>query len=303
MADKTGEVVGLINHCLLTLLSTPSFKEEVGLRYVSHLRGGIPYWYFWFSRCDGVYRLELHSAQEVGGYDWLAEFTVKYYPRDTEASYHGLSVVEKTCRKSDAFHTHPPEGSSGCPCQVPPAESTSKRFADLGGGTGVPSFKYEDVIPGDFFYAGNMCLAFKACVGSLLRVKSQTKWRVTLVEDYRIAGEDGSPVITMKKGEIDRDYPGSALCGFFFQKFVQAWILFNNYTVQDECAWTGEGTAFTSDGQRLWPNPSSEIKKTVTQAELSLRPEDNLPSLPDEDIARMGSLPKGGSHEKNPLCR
>jgi hypothetical protein len=289
MVDKAEEVAGYINNCWLSILSEALLKEQTGLKYVSHMYDGNPYWYLWFSECAGVYKCELHEAQTVEGYDWLAEFTVKYYPRDTEVAYNGLSIFEKACRAGDMFHTHPPDGAHGCPCHYLHDEHVAKRFSEFSHDTGAPSSQLSSMIPEDFFYAGNMSLAFKNDTGLLIRVKSQTSWRVILAEDYVIPNDNGAPSVTLKKGEVDRDYPGFMITSFLYKKFVHCWALFNKYTIQDERTWTGEGMLFKSDGQNLWPESSPDIQKIIAQTALKFKPEDILPLLADADIACMDS--------------
>lgn len=289
MIDKTEEVAGFINHCWLTILSENVLKEQVGLKYISYMNDDNPYWHLWFSDCTGVYKCELLEAQMIEGYDWLAEFIVKYYPRDTEAVYNGLSILEKTCRAGNMFHTRPPDGAQGCPCHSLPDEHAAERFSEFSHDTGAPSHQFNNTIPADFFYAGNMSMAFKKDIGTLIRVKSQTSWRVILTEDYAIPNDNGMPPIMIKMGEVDRDYPGFMITHLLYNKFVRCWALFNKYTIQDEHAWTGEGILFKSDGQNLWPESSPDIQKIIAQTALRSRPEDILPSLLDEDIVCMDS--------------
>lgn len=289
MIDKTEETAGFINHCWLTILSESLLKEQSGLKYVSHMNDGNPYWYLWFTDCAGVYKCELLEARAVEGYDWLAEFAVKYYPRDTEAVFNGLSILEKICLADEMFHTHPPEGDCGCPCQSLSDGDTVKRFSEFPHDTGVPSYQFNSTIPKDFFYAGDMSVAFKRDVGTLIRVKSQTSWRVILTKDYEIPNDNGTSPITLKKGEIDRDYPGFLITRFLYEKIVQCWTLFNRYGIQDERIWKGEGLLFKSDGQNLWPESSPDIQRIIAQTTLGFKANDILPPLADEDIACVNS--------------
>ena len=289
LMDKKEEAAGFINHCWLTILSETFLKEQVGLKDISYMNDDNPYWYLWFSECAGVYKCELLEAQMVEGYDWLAEFAIKYYPRDTEVAFNGLSVLEKTCRAGDMFRTHPPEGAQGCPCQSLPDENTAERFSEFSHDTGVPSYQFNHMIPADFFYAGDMSVAFKKDMGTLIQVKSQTNWRVILTEDYAISNNSDAPSITLKKGGVDRDYPGFMITRFLYAKFVQCWTIFCKYGIQHERTWKGEGVIFKSDGQNLLPESSPDVQKIIAQTELRFRLEDNLPSLADEDIACMDS--------------
>ena len=110
-----------------------------------------------------------------------------------------------------------------------------------------------------------------------------------LTADYAIPNDNGTPSIMMKKGEVDRDYPGFMITNFLYKKFVRCWTLVNKYTAQDEYTWKGEGMLFKSDGQNLWPESSPDIQKIIAQTALRFRPEDILSPLADEDIACMNS--------------
>jgi len=273
----------------LNLFSNESLKKQVGLRYISHMWSDYPSWYLWLNDCQGVYKLELQAAQKIEDYDWLAEFTIKYYPSKEEDAYNGLSILEKLCRESEVFDSHPAEGHGSCPCHSLQSEVSGDRFKDLSHGTGVPSHRYSDIIPADFFYAGHLFVAFKEGTGSLIRVKSQTKWQITMTEDFAAADHRGDAIAVLKKGEIDRNYPGFEICNFFYRRFTRSWALFNQYSHHQERVWKGDGLNFFSDGQSLWPKPSLDIQKIITQTALRFRPEDILPSLADEDIAYMYS--------------
>lgn len=289
MFDKSEEVAGFINNCWLAIISDTLLKERSGLKYISYMDDDNPYWHLWFNDCAGVYKCELLGAQAVEGYDWLAEFTVKYYPRDTEIAYKGLSMLEKVCRKGNMFHIHPPDGAQGCPCHNLPDEHAPKRFSEFSHDIGVPSYQISSTIPADLFYAGDMSMAFKKDVGALIRIKSQTSWRVILTEDYIVPSDNGTPSIIVRKGEVDRNYPGFMITSFLYKKFVRCWTLVNKYTLQDEYTWRGEGILFKSDGQNLWPESSPDIKKIISQTALKSQPGDILPLLADEDIACMNS--------------
>ena len=284
MSDRTIEVSGLMNHFWFTVLSEERFKKRSGLKYISHSWQNDPYWYLWFTDLCGVYKMELHDARTLDGFDWQADFIIKYYPSENESCYHGLSSLEKICRRSNIFHTQPADGY-GCPCHA--MDHDHKKFADLEKSTGVPALQNAEMMPSDFFYAGHLFIAFKDGAGSLLRVKSQTKWRVTITEDYAVADNEGDTIAVLKKGEVDRDYPGFEICDFLYRRFTGSWALFNQYSHHQERVWKGDGLNFFSDGQSLWPEPSPDIQKIIIQTALRCRSDDMLPLPADEDIACM----------------
>ena len=114
--DKTTEVAGLMNHLWLTLFSTEQLKANAGLKYISHTYDQYSSWYLWLDNSPGVFKLELRGAHEIEGYDWLAEFLIKYYPSESEEAFNKLSILEKICRQGEVFSGHPAEGPTGCSC-------------------------------------------------------------------------------------------------------------------------------------------------------------------------------------------
>ena len=78
--DRMTQASGVMNHYWVVLFSNDALREAAGLRYISHMVDERPYWYLWHAGCAGVYELDLLGAQAIDGYDWLAEFAVRYYP-------------------------------------------------------------------------------------------------------------------------------------------------------------------------------------------------------------------------------
>jgi len=279
--------MGLINHCWLVIPSDDRLQDQVGLRYLSHMWDRHPYWYLWWRQCAGVYKLELHQAQPLAGYDWLAEFVIKYYPSEQEACFNGLSPPEQACRQSRAFHTLPADGQGGCPCHGLSSPAGGGKFADLAQGTGAPSFEYYDQIPVDYFYAGHLLVAFHSQRGTLVRVKSQRRWQTLMTADCLLYDDQGKTLATLSAGELARDYPGFDLSYFLYQKFLESWALFHQYPACHELVWQGDGVKFLSDGHHLEAETSREIQVIVAQTELTYRPEDQLPPVGVEDLAHL----------------
>lgn len=273
-----------MNHFWFTVLSENILKKQSGLKYISHAWHHDPFWYLWFDDRSGVYKMELQNARTLEGYDWQADFIIKYYPTEKESCYSGLSSLEKFYRQSDVFHTRPAEGMS-CPCHD--LDQAGERFADLRHGTGIPAFKYIDLLPTDFFFAGHLFMAYKEGSGSIVRVKSQTSWRITMTEDSAMVNHNGDSSALLKKGEIDRDYAGFEICDFLYRRLVGSWMLFNQYSHHQDHIWKGEGVSFLSDGKNLFLFPSSDIQKIIVQSELRHRAEEKLVSLPDVDTMGM----------------
>jgi len=279
--DRIAEAVGWLNHFWLTTLSDTSLKEKARLKYVSHMWDNCrPYWYLWYNNCLGVYKMELYRAETSEGYDWLAEFTIKYYPSQTEFLFNGLSTLEKLCRNSEMFHTLPTEGACSCPCHGISHTGQDSRFPDLSQSTGTPSFKFNEIIPADFFYVGNMFTAFNSHEGSLVQLKSLTNWRTTLTEDFALTDDNGDILTVLKKGEVDKDYPCYAISYSFYHRFVKNWALVHNYEFQHESLCKTDGLTFYSNGYSVTPEPSSEIQKIVVQSELKFKRKEYPAPLP-----------------------
>lgn len=285
--DRTTEVAGLMNHLWLTLFSRADLKEQLGLKYISHTMDDYSSWYLWLDECRGVYKLELQGAQTIEGYDWLAEFVIKYYPSREEEVYRTLSILERMCRDSKVFHNHPAEGPPSCACHGHSSETDDNRFKDLSQGTGIPSCRYKTDIPTDFFYAGDLVLAFKDHVGSLVKLKSQTSWHITMTEDYEVLDSEGNSRAILHKGEVDRDYPGFTISHLLYDNFVKSLALFHGYTVKEMAVCKGQGIRFYSDGTSLTTEGTPNIQRIIVQAELRYQPEERLVPLLDEDLADL----------------
>jgi len=285
-ADRTIQVAGLMNHFWLVLFSEDALRQAAGLKYISHMIDDRPYWYLWHAAHTGVYELDLLGAQAIDGYDWLAEFVIKYYPDKDEPWHEGLSFLEKQCRASDVFQT-PPSAGGGCPCHSLSHNHEEHRFADLAESTGAPSYACRSIMPADFFYTGHLYIAFKDTVGSIIRLKTQTSWQVAITKKHSIRNGDGQALTFFKKGAVDRNYPGFAISNFIYQALVRSWGSFHQYGVHREQIWRGEGVRILNDGKDIKTEPSRNIERIIAQTELVCREGDVLALVPDGDLEGM----------------
>ncbi len=287
MADIT-TVEGMMNQFWLVMLSDEKNKQGCGIRYLSHMWDKGPYWYIWLTECQGVYKLELSSATDgLSNYDWVAEFNVKYYPHPDEEWFQGLSVFEQICRHSEVFDNQP---AKTCGCVVHAGcHSHHDKFSDILEQTGVPNLVLSTDMPPDFFWAGKLIVAYHKEQGTLFRIKSQTRWRVTTTCEYNIPGFAGCDGKTMVEGEIDRDYAGFEIVQFLARRLLYGWSVFHTYPVRKVSFWKGKGVEFNTDGVGLETVASSDIHKILADYELKYF-DKPLPELDDEDIASMQSI-------------
>lgn len=295
--DKTAETVGLVNHLWLTVLSHAELKEQVQLNHVNHMwDDDRPYWYLWLNDCLGVYKMELQRSTTTKGYDWIAEFTVKYYPSRTEPSFKMLSTLERLCRTSEMFHSLPSYGECGCPCnglvhsehqhKIPPEQTT-----------GAPDVRFNEIIPARFFYAGSMWIAFNSQSGSIIRLQSQTSWKTVIEKDFTLK-DDADEIITMlKKGKLDRDYPGYSICELLYRRVVKSWSFIHHYAFQDESSGETDGYIFYSDGYNAKAESSSAVKKMHIESELHCSMHDKLDPFPLGDSSMIMKSANGESSE------
>jgi hypothetical protein len=282
-----------LNHVWLTVLSDDNLKGKTGLKYISHMWDHQPYWYLWLEGLPGVFRLELHGAEPVEHYDWLAEFVIKYYPTEEEECFQGLSFMEKLCRRSEAFQNAPSPGGGGCACHGH-LDGAEIRFSDLENGTGAPGIEHVGLIPPDFFYAGNLLLAFRENAGSSLTLKSQSLWQVTLVKDYPLRDPEGNAIAVLRQGEVDRSFPGYAISERLYRHLLRAWGGYHRYTREKEVIWKDGGISFLWDGENLKSRPSADIQRIVVRTEALPRTGGPLPPLTDQDIEEMKKIQTTG---------
>lgn len=263
-------VEGYLNYFFISVLSQADLKEQVGIRYLSNRWDNYPYWYLWLTEQSGVYKLELIDVVEEKGFDWVANFKVKYYPRESEKVFTQLSIFEQICRTSEAFHNHP-SNSGGCPLHSC-AHEHHGQFGDLGHESGVPTLEAQTIIPEDFFYAGNILLAYKEKVGTVFKLLSQSTWRVIMTEDYAVADEACDQVIRLHKGDIDRDYPGRGLTENLLNHIRIGWNLFHQYQFSKDCTKQAPGLEFLFDGTGLKRRRTTDVAEYESETQMTYSP-------------------------------
>ncbi len=287
--DKIVETIGLVNHVWLATLADEQAKKQIGLNHVSHMWDqDRPYWYLWFDGCPGVYKMELQGSKSAKGYDWLAAFSLKYYPAETESSFDNLSTLEKLCRTSDMFHSLPSYGVCDCPCQGLHPGHGHKIHSSKN--TGAPDIAFHDVIPAGFFYTGDVQIAFNERSGSVIRLESQTSWKTIMQSDFTLRDDAGGTLAELKKGQADKDYPGFTISQLLYRRLVASWSRIHQYTVESKSVRELEGTVFLSDGYTAAPMPSADVKRTIIQSELRRNPSDRLDPLPWDDHHLMEKI-------------
>lgn len=283
-------VEGHMNHFFINMISEPGFKERAGIRYLSNNWDDCPYWYLWLTGISGVYKLELIDVFDEDGFDWVAIFKVKYYPRECEPVFKGLSVLERICRSGAAFHTVP-SNSGGCPLHSCAHEHD--RFPDLKQESGVPHIAYQALIPADFFYTGNIMLAYRDHVSSIFTLLSQSRWRVMISEDCELTAECGGEAIRLHKGELDRDYPGKALTETLLRRLSAGWTLFQHYQHTTENSQSRRGVEFLFDGTALQRRSTDAVTEYKTEIRLTYSAGMHLPPLsPDNGASAVKEVKK-----------
>lgn len=225
--------------------------------------------------------MEFQRAIAVEGYDWVAYFLVKYYPDRFENAFKGLSLLEKLCRESEVFDTRPSDGRGDCVCHGIAHPERDNKFADLVYGCGVPRTEYIGLLPEDFFLAGHLTLGHCAGRGSLFRIHSLSRWRVTMTSDHTLMDAEQKPVATLHRGEIDRDFPGYDITGELAGHFISAWCLHHKYEGRRETTRREPGIVFKTDGKAVVAEASGEVNRITVFTELTRRAEDSLPLIQD----------------------
>ncbi len=266
-SDRMVEGEGTVNHFWSSCFADEQKKLRLGLKYISQMRDECPYWYLWFTELPGVFKLCLLDCSTMDGcWDWHALFRIKYYPHPQEDVFQGLSVLEQICRMSEIFNTRPAqwnEGETGCVCHGG-VHHHGARFADLQAGTGVPNILSVAEIPEDFFLAGQMELFHRSGYGSEFVWESQDSWQVKMTENYYISDADGAKLKVLRKGDVDRDFPGWMLTDYFSQRFSSGWKEHFGYDRMEEVVEQFPGISFISDGQKLDSVVSPSIRRRLT---------------------------------------
>lgn len=253
---------GAINHYWTVCFANDNTRTRLGLKYISHMWDQTPYWYLWFSNLPGVFKLALLECVEEAEWDWRALFRIKYYPHPEEKAFQGLSVLEQICRMSELFQTRPAEwkgGETGCACHGG-IHHHGVPFEELKDGTGAPLASRAAAIPEDFFLTGQMELRHRSGKCSELSWESQDYWRVKMTENYYITDQDGTALKVLRKGDIDRDFPGWTFTDFVARRFAIGWQEHHGFEVLSESDGEKEGFDFTSDGRTLISSPSATIR-------------------------------------------
>lgn len=97
-----------IDNMLVTASWVEEVRDDLGITAVSQIWDEKPAWYFWLSRFQGAYQLQLESA----GDDPQAPagiFSLKYYPSTQESVFPAFSAEERAVVQSPLFdHTNTP---------------------------------------------------------------------------------------------------------------------------------------------------------------------------------------------------
>lgn len=256
---------GTVSHYWSMCFADEHKRDRLKLKYISQMWDKSPYWYLWFADRPGVYKLSMIECLADAKWDWRAVFRLSYYPRPEEESFQGLSMLEQICRMSDVFQTKPAEWQEnhvGCVCHGG-IEHHGTRFADLLQETGVPNAKRAGEIPEDFFWVGKMELLFSESMGTELIWESQDYWRVKMTENYYIRNSEGEPLKVLRKGDVDRDYPGWELTDLFARRFLLGWKDHQGYRQVEETLREQNGLEFFCDGQSLSPRLCPEIRSRL----------------------------------------
>ncbi len=256
---------GAINHFWTLSFADESTRTRLGLKYISQMWDQSPYWYLWFADLPGVFKLSMLECVTEPDWDWRALFRIKYYPHPKEQIFQDLSVLEQICRMSELFQTKPAqwhEGETGCACHGG-IHHHGVRFADLKEETGAPLAAGAAEIPEDFFLAGQMELKYCSGQRSEVSWESQEHWRVQMTENYYIPNPEGTALKVLRRGDIDRDFPGWELTDFVARRFAMGWKAHHSFSQLSEKSTEKNGLDFTSDGRTLQAVPSSAIRQRM----------------------------------------
>jgi len=259
--DPDIQVQGALNHCLWVIFADEEVRNRLGYKYVSHMYDTSHYWYVWFTDLPGVFRFELQSSRLLPPSAWEAHFILKYYPHTEEECFRELSICEQFCRSGETFQTRAATWTEGerCPCHGG-CSHEGQKFADLAHGTGVPCGTLSQAIPPDFFFTGLLFLRHQeGC--STLEWESQDRWRVVMTTDYFLPDWEGRPLKVLRKGDVDRNFPGWPLTDLFGRRLAAGWQYLFGYSAAVRTYAEENGCDFAVDGEKLLARPADDIRK------------------------------------------
>lgn len=100
-----------VDSMLVTTSWVDELKHLLGIEAVSQIWGNVPAWYMWFSKAQGVYRLQLAEAmiEEKNPDNRQGFFSINCYPFHHTAVFETFSYEEQVLSRSDWFdETHTP---------------------------------------------------------------------------------------------------------------------------------------------------------------------------------------------------
>ena len=72
-----------------------------------------------------------------------------------------------------------------------------------------------------------------------------------MTENYYIPNQEGNTLKVLRRGDIDREFPGWMLTDFVARRFADGWQELHGFARVDESTGERDGLDFTSDGRTL----------------------------------------------------
>jgi hypothetical protein len=244
--DPVTEIHAIFDSIFRIIIPSDSARSFFKIKGISEKLAGDPGWYLWFEDRPGAYLLELIEAEnpqrfaaEENGYTlkncFSGHFQIKYFPDvcDTEL-LEKFSFSEQIVRNSDFFDV-----------------------------TGTPTFEASLTINDTLFLVGNLDV-FQSPDKKFTEffLSAPDHWVTRHLEGFEMIGKNGSNVVILAPGEIDREAPAWELSWYLLDKLITIFCNVNKTVPVCTATFEKEGKSFEIDRNKIVSEkPEPNIKE------------------------------------------
>jgi len=248
--DPVTEIHTIFDNIFRVIIPSDSARSFFKIKGLSEKLSGDPGWYLWFEDRPGVYLLELVEARspqrfaaEENSYAlkncFSGHFQIKYFPSvcDTEM-FEKFSLSEQLVRNSDCFDV-----------------------------TGTPTFEASLKINDTLFFVGTLdVMQSPDKEFTEFFLSAPDHWVTRHLEGLEMVGKNGSNVVILAPGEIDREAPTWELSWYLLDKLITIFCNVNKTVPVCTAIFEKEGKSFEIDRNKIVsekPEPTIKERSLV----------------------------------------